>query len=171
MVSPPSIIAVMGLPGSGKSFFAARLASALRAIHISSDAVRLQQITERTYSQEEKLVVYQTMIQQMQQAVAREEAVVLDATFYRESIREMFILAAKKVERRIEFIEITASHTVLEERLQKKRASSEADMSVHLKIKAAYEPLRKTHLVLQSTQNNIDAMLETALAHIRQRDE
>jgi predicted kinase len=63
------IIIVMGLPGSGKSYFAQRLAITINADYISSDRVRKTMMSSRTYSTKEKLLVYDEMLSQMQLAV------------------------------------------------------------------------------------------------------
>ena len=59
------IIIVCGLPGSGKSFFAAKLARMLNSGYVNSDAVRKQLVAEKTYSDKEKLAVYDAMLEQM----------------------------------------------------------------------------------------------------------
>ena len=51
------IVIVMGLPGSGKSYFASRLAAAIHATYISSDKVRKILIARRTYLEKEKELV------------------------------------------------------------------------------------------------------------------
>lgn len=56
------IVAVCGLPGSGKSYFAARLAERLDAVYLSSDRVRREMFTRRTYSDDEKMDVYRELI-------------------------------------------------------------------------------------------------------------
>jgi predicted kinase len=71
------IVIVTGLPGSGKSYFASRLASMLDADYINSDRIRKNLFTQRTYSEEEKLKVYEEMLLQMRKAVENNNNVVL----------------------------------------------------------------------------------------------
>ncbi len=59
------IVIVFGLPGSGKSYFASRLAEMLKAEYINSDIVRKQLLTQKTYSEKEKLSVYDSMLEKM----------------------------------------------------------------------------------------------------------
>lgn len=159
------IVIVMGLPGSGKSYFAKRLATIIHAGYISSDKVRKTLIARRTYVEEEKELVYADMLEQMQQVIRENKDVVLDATFYKDAIRKKFIQAAgEKIE--IIFIEIIAGEELIQERLKQKRADSEADFSVYKIIRGRWEPLQQAHLQLESTNNNIDSMLDKTLKYL-----
>jgi predicted kinase len=159
------IIAVMGLPGSGKSYFAFRLSAAIHAMHINSDKVRKTMMTRRTYSAEEKEQVYNEMLAQMQQAVQQNKSVVLDATFYKQAIREKFMDKARNAGG-VHFIEIIAGEQIIEERLRQKREDSEADFEVYRRIRNQWEPLQERHLVLYSTDDNIDDMLRKAIDYL-----
>ena len=161
------IIIVFGLPGSGKSYFATRLAPALQARYVSSDALRMRMFATRTYSEEEKTRVYAAMLSQMQESIARGETVVLDATFSRAAWRRMFDDAAAASGRTIIYVEVIARDALIRERLQVPRSSSEADYSVYERLKSTMEPLQEGHLVLTSSDDNIDVMLAEAIDHIR----
>jgi predicted kinase len=152
------IVVVFGLPGSGKSYFAARLADRIHAVHISSDRVRRILFSARTYSTNEKLSVYDAMLKQMKQKVKQPGNVVLDATFYKNDIRNKFAKEAKGIDR-IFFIEVRAGESLIRERLKRLREDSEADFEVYKKIKIDWEPLTEDHLILQSTNDNIRDML------------
>lgn len=73
------IIIVFGLPGSGKSYFASRLAKMINAGYVSSDKVRKELFKESVYSEQEKRAVYDKMLQQMEQAIQQKNNLVLDA--------------------------------------------------------------------------------------------
>jgi predicted kinase len=161
------VVIVMGLPGSGKSYFASKLAGRLGGEYISSDEVRMKRLSERTYSEEEKEMVYRVMGRMMSEALSLKKPVVLDATFYRDSLRNYFEEKAAGFGEKIIFIEVTAPEHLIEERLQKPRTMSEADHPVYLKLKATYEPLKREHLTLVSSNHNISEMLSEALAYLR----
>lgn len=163
MDSVATIVAVCGLPGSGKSYFAARLAGRMEAAYISSDEVRKQMFAVRTYSDEEKLSVYRKMTDLAAHAVVEAKDVVLDATFYRQEIRD---LVAKALEPPLRWIEVRADEFTIRERLTKPRIHSEADYKVYLKIRDKWEPLTGEYLRLQSTNDNIDEMLEQAMQYL-----
>jgi len=165
------VIAVFGLPGSGKSFFASKLAEKLRIKYVNSDVIRRNLIGVRIYSEDEKMQVYDEMIKEMKTALDQDENIVMDATFYRKDIRNKFREVALTAGVNIYFIEIRADQDIIKERLSKKRQHSEADYSVYLKVKDGFEPMENDHLILNSTQQNICDMLDKALAHITKTDE
>lgn len=160
------IIIVFGLPGSGKSYFASRLAVKLKALYLNTDEVRLKMFSERKYTEEEKMAVYDSMLETMTVAIQKKSPVVLDGTFYKETIRNKFEIAAEKLNEKIIYIEVNAEENTIKERLEKTRQYSEADFDVYLKLKASAEPLMKDHLVLYSSDNNIDSMISDALHYI-----
>lgn len=163
------IFIVLGLPGSGKSFFAFHLAKEVNAEYISSDILRKKMFAKRTYTVEEKQAVYNEMLSQMISAIKQKKNVVLDATFYKNYIRKKFAEAAKKIDDVI-FVEVQAAEWVIRERTQKKREDSEADFEVYKKLKAEWEPMEEEHLVLQSTNDNIKEMLENTLHYLNKND-
>jgi predicted kinase len=154
---------VFGLPGSGKSYFASRLAERISARYISSDRVRMEMLPVRTYSEEEKMLVYKEMLNRVREAEIRNMDVVLDATFYKDAIRKQFPEGIKSP---IRWIEITADERTVHRRLQRSRETSEADYKAYLKIREQWEPLVDDHLVLHSDDNNIEAMLKTAVHYL-----
>ena len=161
------IIIVFGLPGSGKSYFAAKLATELEAKYISSDVVRKKVFAVRKYTDEEKMKVYEVMIKEMKNAIRQNENLVLDATFYTNSIRKKFNEVADEFKTKIIFIEVLADQKIILERLGSSRENSEADYSVHLQIKKAFETMESDHLIIQSTQDNIKEMMALALNYIQ----
>ncbi len=161
------IIIVFGLPGSGKSYFASRLAKRLEATYVSSDVVRKQLFTVRKYAGEEKTKVYDVMNKEMKEAIQHGKDIVLDATFYKENIRNKFKETAEAFKEKIIFIEVWADQKIILKRLSMKREHSEADFSVHLHIKKVFEPLKSDHVIIQSTQENIMEMMGEAFNYIQ----
>jgi len=161
------IIVVLGLPGSGKSYFASRLSKELQAKYLSSDVIRKQLFSFLEYSKQEKIKVYEVMMKEMIRAIKQSVNIVLDATFYEENLREKFMDTAVSFEERILFVEVWADQKTIQERLKLKRAYSDADYSVYLHIKEIFEPLKAEHLKIQSTQSNIEEMIKEALKYIQ----
>lgn len=159
------IIIVFGLPGSGKSFFASQLARKLNAGYINSDELRRELFTVRTYTEQEKMDVYERMREKMNNAIQHHVTLVLDGTFYRESIRKTF-RGDVPDKNDLWFIEVTASEPVIRTRLAKPRLFSEADFEVYKKIKSQWEPMKEDHLVIKSTNSNIEEMLKKAEGYL-----
>ena len=59
-----------------------------------------------------------------------------------------------------------ANESVISERLKITRADSEADFVVYKKIKDEWEPFNQDHLILQSTNDNIEEMLHKATDYL-----
>jgi len=161
------IIIVFGLPGSGKSYFATKLATELKAKYLSSDVVRKEVFTVRKYTDEEKMKVYDVMLKVMKNAIQQNENLVLDATFYTNSIRNKFNEVAEEFKTKIIFIEVRADQKIIKERLGISREHSEADYPIHLQIKEIFEAMESDHLIIESTQDNIKEMLDLALNYIQ----
>jgi len=164
--SKSMLIVVFGLPGSGKSYFASKLAHQLKATYISSDITRNKLLTEKTYSHAEKLSIYKAMISKAIKTLKSNSTVTMDGTFYKKSIRDMARQTAKKCEAEILFMEVISSKDVIKERVERKREYSDADFSVYLKIKEEFEVMTEEHLTLESKRDNIEEMIFTALTYI-----
>ena len=159
------IIAVCGLPGSGKSFFAERLAGDLNAAYLSSDRLRKSLVESPRHTPEEKQLVYNSLFQLVRDLAKSGETVIVDATFHKAERRSQ-IAALSKVAK-VVFIEVKAEEEIVKERTSRDRDYSDADFEVYRKIKAESEEFTQPHLVLESTNDNISNMLKTAHDHLK----
>lgn len=159
------VVIVFGLPGSGKSYLASRLAGMIRADYISSDRLRKEMLEKRSYTDTEKALVYSSMLLKMKEALRQNRNVVLDATFHKNKARELFAEEIKG-KARVFFIEVVADEEIIRQRLKKKRPDSEADFKVYRKILQQWEPLHTSHLTLESTNSNLDIMLQKTIQYL-----
>ncbi len=161
------VIIVFGLPGSGKSHFATRLAKSIRAIYYNTDAIRLELYPDkRSYTVEEKKTVYREMAARATTALKDSGMVILDGTFHRHDTRELLagLLPAGTP---VKFIEVTAPEATAMERVSRPRKLTEAGPGVYYKIKQEWEPLGDPHLVLDSLKH-VDEMLGEATRYLTQ---
>lgn len=165
------IIVVAGLPGSGKSYFASKLAEQTAAVYISSDRVRKSLQAMGKYTPLDKMKVYEEMLSLTARALDDGKRVVADATFYKRSLRELFLALGENKKAAIRFIVVVANEEVVRERLERPRVESEADFSVYQKIRDQFEEVLVPHLALESTNDNIDAMLDKAIRYLADPDE
>lgn len=163
------IIMVFGLPGSGKSFFAEKLTEIIGAAYLSSDQVRKEIAKHPDYSEADKKKVYMVMLGKLEKALADHSTIILDATFYKKSIRQLFVEKAQMMGQQLLFIEIRADEYIIASRVGQKRKYSDADFEVYKKVKEQFESLEEPHLVLQSTNDNIEAMLTEAKVYIESK--
>jgi len=160
------VVIVFGLPGSGKSFFASRLALMIKGEYINSDQIRLKLFKKRKYTEDEKEKVYDTLFDLAQEAVKKGSNVVVDATFYKQYLRQRYL---DEMSNDLFFIEVVTRKGIVKKRLSQPRAFSEADYSVYKKIKKEWEPFVDKHLVLESTNDNIGEMMDTAVLYLHLR--
>lgn len=160
------LIMIAGLPGSGKSYFAEKLAAHLGAVYINSDQVRQTIHALGHYTDQDKLKIYEEMLRLATNSLKENKVVVVDTTFYRQSVRNLFFNLAKTLVVPVFFMEVFADEALVRERLKKPRKYSEADFKVYEKIKTAFEPIAEPHLRLQSNNENIGTMLNTAIQYI-----
>ncbi len=160
------VVVVLGLPGSGKSYFASRLSEKIGALYVSSDQLRKEMFAERTYSAAEKAIVYEAMLEKMNEAIIHKKDLVLDATFHKNETRQLFVENAKR-NALLYVIEVHADEDVTKERLKKSRPYSEADYKVYQLIRQNWEPLKKPYLKLKSTNENIEYMLHKVTQYLK----
>lgn len=165
------IILVGGFPGSGKTFFAKRLASRLNCHWLSSDRVRKDLKATGKYRIDDKMHNYKALAAVTEQCLlAGESLLVVDATFSHQQMRDLFLSLGKKLQKSVLLIWIYASEDVIRRRLQKPREDSEADYGVYEKIRRQFEPITQPFLSLESTDENIEQMLAKAEHYIKSNE-
>jgi predicted kinase len=152
------LVLITGLPGSGKTTVARAYAAGYGAVHLNSDLLRRELGLMGHYSPEDKEKVYRMLLERTRQLLAEGREVVVDSTFFKESIREPFRQVAAECGARLYWVEVRAPERVIRERLQTPRPDSEADFGVYEKIRDAYEPLGEQHLVLWSEEESLAKM-------------
>jgi len=164
------LILVCGLPGVGKTHFAKALAKKTGAVHISSDQIRMKEIKQRTYSQEEKDRIYGLLADEAAGHLGKKD-VILDATFYLAKYRDMVKEAAEDAGVQFRIICCTLEESELRQRIEKRskeKSDSEADFEVYLKVKAKFEPIMEEHLEID-TALPLEKNLEKAIAWMKRR--
>jgi predicted kinase len=159
------IIMVMGLPGSGKSYFAERLAKDLDATYLSSDRIRKDRSPENNYDVEAKRMVYQLLATRAEEAIKSSRKVVVDATFHLKEFRDIFTSLVEKLGCANYWVLVDADEALIKERVGRPRKESEADFKVYQLLKGEYEAPHQPHLKLTSTDENLEEMLEKAKAY------
>lgn len=160
------LILVAGLPGSGKSYFAERLAARLRATYLSSDRVRAAMKARRKYAYDERMAVYSAMAATAAREIETGKDVLVDATFFDHAVREPFLKIAQVHAVPMYIIEITADEALIRERMATAREFSEADFGVYEMLRDNFEKIATPHITLVSTNDNIDDMLQRAIRYL-----
>lgn len=160
------VIIVSGLPGSGKSFFAEKLAKLIDARYLSSDVIRKELFQDPAYTEDEKEAVYAEMKNRMNKLLSEKMNVILDATFFKDELRKSFCRECIQYKAKCKIIIISANEEDIKNRISRKRPFSDADYSVYLKMKKQFEQPQIEFLELDSSQDDINLMLTKAVAYL-----
>lgn len=179
----PLIIAVCGLPASGKSHLAAALAERSGLPHLSSDVTRkrlagiraTQRAPTESYAAAWNARTYSDLAQQSSLAVWERGGAIVDATFRHRSDRQAFT-AALDASAPVLFIECQAPRAVLTQRARCRDDDparvSDADVEVVARQLESWEPLDEVrasdHVVLR-TDRAVDRVIADAVALLDQR--
>jgi adenylylsulfate kinase len=171
----PILIAMAGLPGSGKSALAVRLAAALPAVILNKDTVREAVFpppeTEYTSAQDD--FVLSLMYQAAGWLLRKDRNVIIDGrTFTRKYQRDALKKAAESAGVDMRIIYCHAPDEVVRVRLEKDTAIDEhpakdRDYNLYLRRKAVIEPIEEPHLSLD-TNTSLDELETLALAWLRE---
>lgn len=153
------IVVILGLPGAGKSYLAEKVAKEYDALYLNSDKIKKGNPPTIDYSDLAKNQGYEEMFTFLKEALADEKHVVLDATFYKKSLRNKILKLADQEGAPVYFIEVVASTRATHERIMKQRRYSDEDLKIYKKIKEQFDPLEIQHLSLRSDRLSITEML------------
>lgn len=175
--SPPVLIAVGGLSGTGKSTLARALAPGIGrapgAVHLRTDEIRKRQagvsldahLAPAAYTAERSAYVYATMEDLAGAALHAGQAVIADAVFAREDERQAIQAAAAKTGTRFVGLWLEAPTPALETRLDRRTGdASDADKAV-LHRQLSYDLGNVTWTKLDAGQG-IHALTDAARKHI-----
>ena len=181
----PTVIAVTGLSGTGKTSVARAVAAELGLRVISADAVRKSifgdtqncAYGEGAYSDEGNRLTYQKLLEQGL-ALLPEESVVLDATFRRADDRAQARSLIESVGAKWRLIECRLApeliHRRLEQRTTRKEGLSDATWETYLTQREEFESINRStdekHLILDTSFSLRDTS-RRATDWLRENDE
>ena len=170
-VDTPKLLIITGLPGTGKTTVARALAQRMQVKHFNTDMIRQEMELRGRYDQKTKEHVYSILLERTRKALRDGSSVVVDGTFYQAKLRAEFNHLAEAQGAMIHWIELWADPQLIRQRVSKKRAYSEADYEVYLKIKASYEPIQGPYLSLQSNNSNLVQVLDEIFSYLDETKE
>lgn len=156
------LILVMGLPGTGKSYFARHLAERIGAAYLNTDMIRDKLGLRGQYDAASKQKVYDRLYNEAAQKLTEGKIVIVDGTFHQRERREELKAIAKASNALLKLIVITATEDLIKERTSRKREYSEANFEVYRKVKENFDPIDEDHLTIESKRDNLAEMLEEA---------
>jgi len=167
-IQGPGIWVVCGLPGTGKSTLAARLAVLCPGRHLNTDILRGQMHLRGHYLPGDKEQVYAALLAEARSALSAAELVILDGTFFTEAFRLPVRRLAAEVPCPLHWIELRAPEPMVRQRVSRPRADSEADFDVFRTVQSLWEPIAEEHLVLDSGDTPAEALAAVVLDRLAQ---
>jgi predicted kinase len=153
------IVAMAGLPGTGKSTLAARLATHYRGAVVSKDALRAAAFpapwTNYTAAQDD--FTMSLMLQAAQYLIEQQQcpAIFLDGrTFSRAYQRRIVHLAAERLQRRFHLIECICPDHLAIARIQTnlQHPAANRDQDLYWRVKSVFEPIVDARIKIDTSQ-------------------
>jgi predicted kinase len=158
----PVLLLLCGLPGTGKSFLARRLAEALPFVIIESDIIRKILFPQPRYTAQESRWVHRTCHALMAKLLKRGVRVIYDATNLIEYHRELVYRIAERAGARLVVVKAVASEEVARERLRARQKGatevSDADWKIYRRMASRQEPIRHPHLAIDTSEELEEAV-------------
>ena len=161
----PVLVMVSGLPDSGKSYLARRLAVELRAIVVESDRVRKALFPEPGYSAQESLANHGACREIIQLLLSRGVRVIYDTTNLVEIQREVVYNLAERNGAWLLIVHVVCPPGVTCERLELRNIHndnlSDADRRVYVQMVESEQPILRSHTPVDTSQD-----VESSIANI-----
>ena len=155
----PVLIVVSGLPGTGKSSFSNRLAERVPVAVVESDAMRKAMVPSPLYTAEESGRLFQAIHGLIDLLLERCVPVLLDATSLVEAHREHLYQIAGRHSARVILVRVEAPPEVVRQRLEGRAKDaqghdpSDADWEVYQRMRPSQEPIRRNHMVVDTSRD------------------
>ena len=158
-VDSPCMAVVSGLPGSGKTTFARRLAAQVPLAILESDALRQALVTQPKHSSKESKRLFAAIHVLAYEFLLEGISVLVDATNLRESNRAELYDLAERAGVRLFLVSVKAPPEVIRERLERRTMhpdpgeASTADWRVYRRMVPTAEPISRPHLTVDTNQD------------------
>lgn len=155
----PALVVLIGLPGAGKSTFAARLRERVPAAVLESDALRKRLFGQPSYTLEESRRLFRAIHAAIDRLLGRRISAILDATNLTEYARRPLYRLAERHGARLILVRLQAPPPVVEERLAARArglggpTASDADVTVYRRMRRRVRPVPREHLDVDTSRD------------------
>jgi predicted kinase len=172
--SSPLLIAMAGLPGSGKSALARRMAEILPAVVLDKDALRsaLFPPHEIEYSKRQDDLCFDLLLQAASYLTDKGRIVILDGrTFTRHYQVKRLLHFAQAAGVKLAIIECVSPEETIRQRLNRDAAigthpALNRSFEMYKELKAQAEPIETAHLVV-NTDGKLEDCIATCVEYLR----
>lgn len=156
-MTPPVLILLVGLPGTGKTTVAHALAAALPAWPVQivrTDVVRKELFPEPSYAAAENRFVYVATRQRVLAALGAGQTVIFDGTNLLAESRQWATWAATRCAARLLIVAVELDAATTRRRLAQRRAAggdaSDADWAIYQLLAREAQPIAEPHVTIHS---------------------
>ncbi len=166
----PALVLISGLPGTGKSFLARKIAERLPSVIVESDSVRQALFPVPTYSGPESMWVHRVAHAVIERLLATGHRVIYDATNLIEWHRQKIYRLAEQQGARLVIVQAVAPDEIVRRRLQQRLESpgpgdiSRADWQVFERLKKQIDPIGRPHFVVDTSRDVTPAVAKIVRA-------
>ncbi len=160
------IILICGLPGTGKTFLSNKLSSYVNATVLTTDKIRKELLGKPTYAAWERALIYDVLFLLAKYLHSSGIRCILDGTFNMEKSRSEVKELLNLTNDQFYIIECICPEDIIITRLLLRQDDySDANVSIYLKMKKIYEPVRQKHITI-NTAKPIEKNIERILKYI-----
>lgn len=158
-VVKPAFVVVSGLPGTGKSYFCAKLGERLPFVILESDALRKALFSPPSYSPEESARLFRVLHLLIERLLKKGIPLILDATNLSERDRERLYNIADRLDARLILVRVEAPPELVYQRLKARSNggnsgnNSDADWEVYRKMRPSVEKISRKHYAVDSSRD------------------
>ncbi len=153
------LIAVSGLPGTGKSYFSRRMAERVPLAIVETDAMRKVLFPSPTHNGAENARVFRACHDLIEDLLRKGIPVLFDATNLVEHNRERLYNIAYKTDAKLIMVRVEAPLDVASERLRRREGgdnqedNSTANLSIYRRMVSSVEPIRRNHFAVDTSRD------------------
>ncbi len=160
------IVLICGLPGTGKTFLSNKLSQYINSTVLSTDKIRKELIQKPTYTPWERALIYDVLFLLAKYLHSSGINCILDGTFNMEKSRREIKDLLNLSNEQFFIIEcICPEDLIITRLLLRKDDYSDATVSIYLKMKKIYEPVKQKHMSI-NTSRPIDKNIDRILRYI-----
>ena len=159
MPQQPLLVAMCGLPGTGKSYFAAKLTEQVPFLILESDRLRKVLVEHPKYTTGEHRRVFRSCYQLIQYYLINGYSVLFDATNLNEEFRTYLYDIAEATHAPLALVHATAPENTVRRRLKQRKANRHADTYsdagwlIYTRLALVEEPVRREHYALDTSKD------------------
>jgi predicted kinase len=153
------LVALCGLPGTGKTHFASKLTELVSLVVLESDRLRKLLVPNPKYTPSEHSRVFNACHMLIEDYLGQGRRVLFDATNLSEAFRQPLYRICDRQSVPLILVKFTAPRDVVRRRLEARRQGlqptthSDADWLIYCRLSPYEEPVRRLHFTVESSRD------------------